>query len=251
MNKQKNSTTKSEKAKTKKENKLVEQKTTSRKKLNLRDLKSSDTRLFLGVFGFVIVLAVLALGVFFITKKQFASNEIGIEIPNDYETYENDMYTIGYPKGFKGEERDGSFTVTKDLPADEALNPLAGGFANLAVAPAGEDLLQLQGFSIDTIKDVKCHEYKKTLDEQLNEQMEETSGQAEAEVDVVNILLNGNKGCEISISAVQTGFEAKIVYYLVLGTEDKVYSVAVTSFGQSEGDYDSLLNASKTFSLKE
>jgi hypothetical protein len=187
----------------------------------------------------LLVAVLLGTAIFFLVGKGSGGEE-GKDIPNDFETYENDDFKIGYPEDWEVEESsylNSGVTLRPKLEESEDDEDFLAGLGDLMSGVFINDMSDKTS-DIKKIEEGKCEEL-------VNDILESQSIE-EGE-------LNGSKACKFEINAKAKegafSFEILIFMYAVAG-DDKGYSVGVTSFGEKSDSFDEAIEVSKTFTLK-
>jgi hypothetical protein len=200
----------------------------------------------------LLVAVLLGTAIFFLVGKGSGGEE-GKDIPNDFETYENDDFKIGYPEDWEVEESsylNSGVTLRPKLEESEDDEDFLAGLGDLMSGVFINDMSDKTS-DIKKIEEGKCEELVNDILE--SQSIEEGEN---VEVDVKSqeaVELNGSKACKFEINAKAKegafSFEILIFMYAVAG-DDKGYSVGVTSFGEKSDSFDEAIEVSKTFTLK-
>jgi hypothetical protein len=203
----------------------------------------SKKPMVLGVLGLVGVVAAVALGMFLFNMVSSGGDE-GIDIPDDFETFENDDFKFGYPnEGWTAEDSFGTVNV-KEESSDEGIfgATTQASFSVEAVEEGDEDKLT-------NLKDQNCTELENDIKDEIS------SGDESFEVTITSekASINDLDGCKFEVTADYLGLKLNVVMYTLANpnSDEEVFQVGVTQIGEERAEnYDDYLKVVRTFQAK-
>lgn len=206
---------------------------------------SSNKTVLFALIGLAVV--VVAIGAFLLISRGGVAGINGKSIPSDWETFENEVFSLGHPKDFEVSESFNGMTIgKKSEDSEDFLGSLSSMMVNFSNGE--EELVGEARDIIDAVMKGDCSGLEDVIKSSVGDSIEGVSFSMKSTA----VDFNNAKGCKYEATVSVLGFNSNVEGVGLISKSDSSKSVAftITSLSGENKDANVFRDIISTVSFK-